>query len=138
MRYISKNLREKVYDRANGLCEYCQSAQRMIIVLEIDHILPLSKGGKTELNNLCAVCRSCNAFKRQFIDGTDPDTGQKAPLFNPRQDDWHTHFKWDKTGEEMIGLTPIGRATISRLKLNRMALIDSRKLWISVNLHPPK
>ncbi|MDX2077514.1 MAG: HNH endonuclease [bacterium] len=138
MRYISEKLRQSVFARANGLCEYCLSAQRMIIVLEIDHILPLSRGGKTELDNLCAVCRPCNGYKRQSIDGLDPETGQKAPLYNPRQDDWNTHFKWDKTGEEIIGLTPIGRATISRLKLNRLALVDSRQLWISVNLHPPK
>jgi len=138
MRYISKKIRQIVLDRANHFCEYCYSSERMIIVLEIDHILPISRGGKTELDNLCAVCRSCNSFKRQFIDGIDPDTGQKAPLFNPRQDDWHTHFKWNKTGDEMIGLTPIGQATISRLKLNRLALVESRQLWISVNLHPPK
>lgn len=33
------------------------------IPMEFDHIKPLSKGGKTELNNLQLLCRKCNRSK---------------------------------------------------------------------------
>ena len=33
------------------------------ISMEFDHILPLSKGGKTELDNLQLLCRKCNRGK---------------------------------------------------------------------------
>jgi hypothetical protein len=37
----------------------------------------------------------------------------------------------------MIGLTPIGRATIVRLHMNRDAMIESRRRWAEAGWHPP-
>lgn len=55
-RFIPKNLKAKVIRRDNGVCQLCGS----IYALEIDHIVPYAKGGKTELSNLRLLCRNCN------------------------------------------------------------------------------
>ena len=44
-------------------CVYCGATNR----IEVDHIIPLSRGGKHELDNLAPACRSCNASKRDKL-----------------------------------------------------------------------
>jgi hypothetical protein len=39
MAYISNALRQLVAARAKGLCEYCQTAQTIVIEMELDHIV---------------------------------------------------------------------------------------------------
>ncbi len=46
-------------------------------------------------------------------------TESAIPLFNPRRDQWHEHFTWVKNYFELAGLTPVGRITVERLKVNR-------------------
>lgn len=50
------------YNRQQGLCNICKK-QCDIEEMEGDHILPWSKGGKTTLDNLQMLCRSCNSKK---------------------------------------------------------------------------
>ncbi|MDX2078185.1 MAG: HNH endonuclease signature motif containing protein [bacterium] len=138
MAYIPKALRQQIFERANGLCEYCQSSQIVITTLEVDHILPVSLDGKTAPENLCASCAGCNRYKKREIEAIDPQTQTIQRLFNPRQQVWHDHFRWDEMGVILIGLTPIGRATIVQLKINRPDMIISRQVWVSVGWHPPK
>lgn len=138
MTYISKALREFVFDRANGLCEYCQSSKKVITTLEIDHIVPVHLDGRTDGDNLCLCCRGCNKYKKTTTEAIDPDTQTIQSLFHPRQHHWHDHFQWDDTGTLLIGLTPIGRVTIIQLKMNRSEMIISRQLWVSAGWHPPK
>jgi 5-methylcytosine-specific restriction endonuclease McrA len=40
-------------------CKMCGATER----LEVDHIKPISAGGRTEVGNLQVLCRSCNASK---------------------------------------------------------------------------
>jgi hypothetical protein len=58
-RYIPDWLREKVLKR-DKCCVLCRSIEN----LEIDHITPISKGGKSEECNLQTLCRKCNRIKR--------------------------------------------------------------------------
>jgi hypothetical protein len=37
----------------------------------------------------------------------------------------------------MIGLTPVGRATIDRLQLNREGVINLRRILRAIEEHPP-
>lgn len=46
-------------------CQQCNSAED----LQIDHILPLSKGGKSKLDNLQLLCKPCNMRKGTSVEG---------------------------------------------------------------------
>lgn len=48
-------------DDPEATCTYCEKA--IAGQVHIDHILPLSRGGKHSINNLCASCQTCNASK---------------------------------------------------------------------------
>ena len=137
MAYISKLVRDLVTRRAKGRCEYCQTAQAIVIEMVIDHVVPETAGGQTVIDNLCLACVSCNTYKRDFQEGIDPTTGQTAALYHPRTMSWSEHFDWDADGTQLLGLTPMGRATINRLRMNREALIQARKRWVEAGWHPP-
>jgi 5-methylcytosine-specific restriction endonuclease McrA len=51
--------RSAVMDRDGGKCRKCGSNIR----LELDHIVPIAKGGKSERENLQLLCRKCNGEK---------------------------------------------------------------------------
>ncbi len=55
-RYVSSETRERVLDRFGRQCAMCHSPDD----LEIDHVLPISKGGTSDEANLRALCRPCN------------------------------------------------------------------------------
>ena len=46
-------------------------------------------------------------------------------------------FFWSEDTIEIVGLTTIGRATISTLKMNRLQLTRVRKMWVRMGEHPP-
>lgn len=59
-RYIKNETKTEVLVRDNHKCQSCGSDKK----LEFDHIVPVSKGGSSEANNLQLLCRSCNRSKR--------------------------------------------------------------------------
>jgi diadenosine tetraphosphate (Ap4A) HIT family hydrolase/5-methylcytosine-specific restriction endonuclease McrA len=65
--YISGTLRYDVLKRAEFHCELC-GISADLKALEVDHILPRNHGGSDDLENLQALCYSCNAMKRDRDD----------------------------------------------------------------------
>jgi hypothetical protein len=67
---MTSNLREKIKNRDNYTCQKCSLSSKNIknLLLEIDHILPLSKGGITAENNLQTLCWKCNRTKGSKIE----------------------------------------------------------------------
>lgn len=59
---ISKRLRFEVLKRDAFTCQYC-GKQPPDTVLHLDHIVPVSKGGKNTLLNLITSCCDCNLGK---------------------------------------------------------------------------
>lgn len=55
--------RKHVYEKCKGHCAYCGEKLDMKD-MQIDHIVPLCRGGKDELENMLPACRSCNHYKR--------------------------------------------------------------------------
>ena len=64
-------------------------------------------------------------------------TDRIVPLFNPRQELWIDHFRWNENFTVIIGLTPTGRATVSALRMNRDFLINQRIVYRFYDVHPP-
>src|SRR5215467_3571510 len=62
-RRVPDSLRAAVLVRDGGRCRRCRRA----IQLEMDHIVPVSKGGKTEQSNLQTLCRRCNRAKSRKL-----------------------------------------------------------------------
>jgi len=136
---ISEAVRERVRKTFDNRCAYCLSAQQYLMqVLEIDHIIPIAKGGTDDEDNLCLACRTCNNYKGTQTHGIDPESHQVTPLFNPRNDSWSDHFRWDNDSIRIIGLTPQGRTTVNMLKMNNDVALLTRSNWVSVGWHPPK
>ena len=139
MSAISPELRKQVEDKSHSRCSYCQGQQRLMgVALTIDHIIPQSLGGSTDLGNLCLACWDCNLIKSDRIAAVDPQTGNDVRLFHSNQQEWHEHFGWSETGWYIIGLTATGRATVAALKLNRPQLVEARRYWAQTGWHPPK
>ncbi len=63
---VSNELRQEIFKRDGYTCVNCGSTEKES--LEIDHIMPISKGGKTEPGNLQTLCRNCNIRKENNID----------------------------------------------------------------------
>ena len=82
---VSRSLRRRVWERANGLCEYCQAPANFASAsFHCEHISPRKIGGKSTLDNLAWACPWCNSAKHHKTHARDPQTGQRVPLFNPR------------------------------------------------------
>jgi len=121
---VSAETLRVVEARAGGRCEYCRMAQSLQgTTFHVEHIVPRSRGGDSSVENLAWCCPSCNLHKATRLEATDPITRSTVRLFHPRRDEWVEHFEW--SGYEIVGRSPIGRATVQLLDLN-----DSRRLLI--------
>jgi 5-methylcytosine-specific restriction endonuclease McrA len=91
--------RANVYLRDNGKCQYCGThIERKDATL--DHVMPVSKGGKTSWENCVTACGPCNAEKADKTKGYKPRVKpykpdyydlvnkRKKQPFNLRHEDW--------------------------------------------------
>lgn len=60
---IPQNVKDKVWQRDNGMCVECGSKEK----LEFDHIIPVVKGGSSTYRNIQLLCESCNRKKHDKI-----------------------------------------------------------------------
>jgi hypothetical protein len=123
--------------RAGRRCEYCHAPEAVFnLSLEVEHIIPVSRGGEDSLSNYALACRACNLYKASHITGNDPVDQETVRLFHPRTDQWEDHFRVTSESGEIQGLTPIGRATVVRLGINSMAQVSARQQWMRLGLFP--
>ena len=129
-------IRDLVYKRARSCCEYCQTSEENIgQAMHVEHIRP---SGGDDLDNFCLACSNCNLSKAIALSAVDPVTETEISLFNPRQQVWSEHFAWIDDGVRVMGLTPVGRATVERLKMNRDRIVRVRRRWVEAGFHPPE
>lgn len=62
---IPASVRRSIFERDEYRCRHCGG----YIDLSLDHIVPWSKGGSDEPDNLQTLCRSCNSRKRDRFEG---------------------------------------------------------------------
>ncbi|WP_219898752.1 HNH endonuclease [Phormidesmis priestleyi] len=106
--YISVEVVRQVREAAQNRCGYCLSPQFLVMArLEIEHLIPASKGGSSEESNLWLACPICNGYKADKTEAIDPETRESVSLFNPRSQVWTEHFRWIEGGLRVEGLTAI-------------------------------
>jgi hypothetical protein len=130
--------RDLVVARAGGACEYCRLLQAASgVTFHLEHIVPRSQGGVTQMSNLALSCPGCNLAKAERTTGRDDD-GQIQPLYKPRDFDsplgWHLHFALDHETGIITARTAIGQATVRSLRMNAPIRIFARKLQIGAGL----
>ena len=138
MSIVAENLRRAVHSRAGGACEYCLIPESAgFYTHEIDHVVALKHGGKSELGNLALACLSCNRHKGSDLASIDPLTNEIADLFNPRGHRWSQHFTLFEA--RIQPKTAIGRTTARLLHFNEPLRVAERRLLVRANvLRPPK
>jgi hypothetical protein len=92
----------------------------------VDHIVARVHGGGDDNGNLAWSCTQCNVHKAGNFASVDPKSGSRVDLFNPRQDEWASHFHIDSDGL-MHGLTPSARATVRLLDMNGSPQLELRR-----------
>jgi hypothetical protein len=122
--------------RAGHRCEYCRAPEAIFnFPFEVEHIMPISRGGTDEQDNLALACRACNLRKADFVTGLDED-GNAGRLFDPRRDLWDSHFRFDSGSGEIIGVSSVGSGTVARLKMNGELHLVARLQWMRLGLFP--
>ena len=64
--YIPVEIRHQVAAKYKFKCKYCGRSTRHV-KCHVDHIIPLSRGGTNDIDNLCLACRDCNLRKYNKI-----------------------------------------------------------------------
>ena len=105
-------------------------------LLKVEHIVPVARGGEDTIANWALACRACNLYKAAHVSGRDPASDAVVHLFHPRADQWEEHFQVAPESGEILGRTPIGRATVARLGINSAAQVAARQQWMRLGLFP--
>ena len=72
---IPGSIRYEVLKRAKGKCELCGISNKEKS-LDVDHIIPRSKGGSNDISNLQSLCYTCNRQKRNLDNADLRDIGK--------------------------------------------------------------
>lgn len=93
---LSEKTRFEVFKRDSFKCQYCGSSAPEV-VLHVDHIKPVAKGGKNEITNLVTSCSSCNQGKgARTLDDNTAVEKQRRQLeeLNERRTQLEMMMKW--------------------------------------------
>jgi hypothetical protein len=82
----------------------------------LELVVPITRGGKTALDNLALARPSCNLHKSDRVEILNAESHEITMLFHPRRDVWSDHFEW--SGYRIMGKTAIGTATVKAFDLN--------------------
>ena len=96
---ISKKVRFEVFKRDKFICQYC-GRHSPNIILEIDHIEPVSKGGTNDILNLITSCKECNRGKINIqLDDDSALAKQKKQLeeLQERREQIELLLQWRKS-----------------------------------------
>src|SRR5687767_6197893 len=113
-KHVPAGVAQRVREASHNRCGYCLSPQHLVMArLEVEHIVPLAKGGLNDESNLWLSCPICNRHKSDRVAAIDPETGEEVSLFNPRTQNWSDRFAWSADGLRILGITTSGRATVA-------------------------
>lgn len=95
---ISKKTRFEVFKRDNFTCQYCGKSAPDVI-LEIDHINPISNGGSNDILNLITSCFECNRGKGKRILSENEELKKQIEQLkeiNKKREQLEMLVKWKK------------------------------------------
>lgn len=95
---VTKKIRFEVFKRDSFTCQYC-GRKAPEVLLHIDHIHPVAKGGANDILNLITSCFDCNSGKsdRQLSDSTVIDKQrQQLEALQQRKEQIELMFQWQK------------------------------------------
>jgi hypothetical protein len=129
-------LRAFIRERAGRRCEYCHLREENAgrLSFQIEHIIARQHGGTDDPEALCYACPQCNWAKGPNLAGMV--AGKLYPLFNPRKQRWHRHFRWDKS--VLVGKTKTAIVTIQVLNINDRARVMLRENLVLEGRFPPE
>lgn len=70
-------VRDRIMKKCGSKCVHCGAIEQ----LEVDHIIPLSKGGRHDEDNLQILCRSCNSKKSNHVNYLDYFVLDESPEY---------------------------------------------------------
>ena len=82
------------------------------------------------------MCNACNLRKGTCISAINSDSNDEVQFFHPRQNLWSEHFQIDMKVGMVMGITAVGKVTVENLKMNSVAQVAARKLWVRLGLFP--
>jgi hypothetical protein len=113
--------REALRSRFDFRCGYCGVSETEVgAELTLDHYQPRSRGGDEEPANQVYCCFTCNSFKGDVWAPHSP-----GRILHPLHDPLSEHLA-ERPDGTLEGLTETGRFHITRLHLNRPALVAHR------------
>jgi len=122
---LSKSIRFEVFKRDKFTCHYC-GRKAPDVVLHVDHIEPVSKGGGNDIINLITSCYECNLGKsdKKLSDNTVVEKQRKQlELLQERREQIELMFEWKKSlskldDETVDMITEYAEAKIKPFTLN--------------------
>src|SRR5947207_16012278 len=131
---ISKATRFEVFKRDSFTCQYC-GRKAPDVLLDVDHIEPLSKGGTDDLLNLIASCKDCNSGKSdKRLSETVILDKQRAQLeeLQERREQIDMMFQWQQglleIQEDVVGRLQDIWGQHARFMLTQAGIRDLKKL----------
>lgn len=115
---ISKSLRFDIFKRDAFTCQYC-GRRPPDVVLELDHIHPVSKGGDNDEMNLVTACFDCNRGKRDRV----------LQDYAPRPD---ADLAWLEMQQEIAELRRYNEAKVERDRAMETTLDALHSHWVDV------
>ena len=102
---LTKTVRFEVFKRDSFACQYC-GRKSPDILLQVDHIEPVSKGGTNDLPNLITSCKDCKAGQsdRQVFDSAVLEKRRKLlEELHERKEQIEMMIQWQKSLLELHG-----------------------------------
>lgn len=112
-------------------CERCGNTKGLVV----DHIIPVKRGGKTELDNLQQLCHGCNGIKGNEIADYRPmnrgEIGKEAPIYTSAGELTIRLWHWTRAGYQEATYKYLDCAVLyirSKTRVKVRILEDNRML----------
>lgn len=122
------NVREYLLEKFQRACVYCGVTN---VPLEVEHIIPKSRGGTNQISNLTLACNSCNTYKgtKTASEFGYPQVHKLAQM--PLKDAAAVNATRNRIGKDLsLSELPITFTTGAQTKMNRIKLGLSKDHWI--------